>query len=128
DPTHIGPPIQITPANGTATITAGQSVNFGLALDSSPGLGAVNFSCSGLPTGAGCTFNPPSSTLLTDTINMNIATTPRTSSSLPIPGGPTYALLFSALGLTGIVITSKTGKKGKKLRMRVVMAVSGMGL
>jgi hypothetical protein len=126
DPTHIGLPIQITPANGSATITAGQSANFPLTLDSSPGLGAVNFSCSGLPAAATCTFSPQSSSQLTDTINMNIATTARSAASVPmLPGGPTYALLFSALGLAGIVVA---GKKGSKVRLRLVMAVSGMAL
>jgi hypothetical protein len=126
DPTHIGALIQITPASGTATITAGQSANFGLTLDSSPGLGTVNFSCSGLPTASACTFNPASSSQLTDTVSMNIATAGRSASSLPmVPGGPTYALLFSSLGLVGIVIA---GRNSKKVRLRVVMAVSGMVL
>jgi hypothetical protein len=63
---------------------------------------------------------------LTDTINMNIATTGRPASSLPmVPGGPTYALLFSSLGLVGIVIA---GTNSKKVRLRVVMAVGGMAL
>ncbi|HKF21440.1 MAG TPA: Ig-like domain repeat protein [Candidatus Angelobacter sp.] len=126
DPTHIGAAIQITPANGTATITAGQPANFGLTLDSTPGMGTVNFSCSGLPAASTCTFNPPSSSQLTDTVNMNIATTARSASSLPMgPGGPTYALLFSSLGLAGIVIA---GTNSKKVRLRVVMAVSGIVL
>src|SRR5262249_27388009 len=54
DATHIGPPIQISFANSTATISAGQSANFGFTLDSSPGQGAVNFSCSGLPAASLC--------------------------------------------------------------------------
>jgi hypothetical protein len=126
DPTHIGPPIQITAANGTVTISAGQSANFGLTLESSPGLGVVSFSCSGLPVGAFCSFSPPASSQVTDTINMNIATTLAQVSSAPMfPGGPTYALLFSAVGMAGIVIA---GKKSKKARLRVVMAVSGLAL
>jgi len=129
DPTHIGAPIQITPASGTATVPAGQSANFGLTLDSSPGLGAVNFSCSGLPAAAVCTFNPQSSSLLTDTINMKITTTARSAAAVPVlPGGPTYAQLFSALGLAGIVIAGKAGKKGNKMRLRVMMAVSSLAL
>src|SRR5262249_60023714 len=33
DPTHIGPPIQITFANGTATVTRGQSATYGMTVD-----------------------------------------------------------------------------------------------
>jgi CSLREA domain-containing protein/fimbrial isopeptide formation D2 family protein len=125
DPTHIGPPIQITFNNSTLTVARGQSVNDGFTLESSAGL-TVTFGCSGLPSGTLCSFNPPSSSLLTDSINMNIATSGPSASSAPIfPGGPTYALLFPALGLLGLVIA---GKRSKKTRLRLAMAVSGFVL
>jgi len=129
DPTHIGPPIQLTFANGSATVTRGQSATFMFTLDSSPGLGAVTFSSSGVPAGALCTFNPPSSSLLTDTINMNCTTSgPAASAAPPMRVGPTYALLLPAFGVLGLVFAGTRGKKNKKIRLRWAMALSGLVL
>jgi CSLREA domain-containing protein/uncharacterized repeat protein (TIGR01451 family) len=129
DPTHIGPPIQLTFANGSATVTRGQSATFMFTLDSSPGLGPVTFSSSGVPPGSLCTFSPPSSSLLTDTITMNCTTSGPAASAAPMfRGGPTYALFFPALGLVGLVFVGTRGKKNRKTRLRWAMALSGLVL
>src|SRR5262249_32070883 len=104
DPTHIGPPIQITFNNSAQTVTRGQSANFPFTLDSSPGMGTVTFSAGGVPPGSICSFAPPSSSLLTDTINMNCSTSGPSASAAPMfRGGPTFAFLFPALGVIGLV-------------------------
>jgi uncharacterized repeat protein (TIGR01451 family) len=128
DPTHIGPPIQINGPAGPVTVPAGQAAIFGLNVDSSPNLGTINFSCSGLPVGTSCNFNPPSVNTLTSTVTMTITTTaPGTAASAPLlPGNPTtYALLFPVLGLAGLIVA---GKKSKKTRLRLAMALSGFVL
>jgi uncharacterized repeat protein (TIGR01451 family) len=128
DPTHIGPPIQVTFNNSSASVPRGQSVNYGFTLDSSPGLGNVTFSCSGLPAGTLCGFNPGSSSNLTDSINLNIATSGGSASSAApmFRVGPTYALLFPALGVLGLVLVGKRSKKSKRTRLRWAMALSGL--
>jgi len=129
DPTHIGPPIQIACGNNSATVTRGQSATFTCTLDSSTGLGMVTLSATGLPPGALGTFNPPSSSLLTGTVTLTITTSGPAASAAPMfRGGPTFALLFPALGLVGLVFAGTRGKKNRKTRLRWAMALSGLVL
>lgn len=65
----------------SAAVTAGQSTNFGLTLDSKDGLtGGVSLQCSNLPSGATCGFNPASPTLtsnasMSDTLTVQVSST-----------------------------------------------------
>jgi hypothetical protein len=55
------PDYSVTASPKSATVTAGQSASTTLTLTPVGGFsGTVNFSCSSLPTGAACTFTPPS--------------------------------------------------------------------
>jgi hypothetical protein len=125
DPTHIGPPINVAhivnPADAAnIVIPAGGSGFYKFDVESSPGLGMLTMSCSGLPAGGACSFNPAQTNQLSTIVTMTITIPPRSASSWPLgPAGSTYALLFPALGLLGIVFVGgkKTGKKSWKFRL-----------
>jgi Bacterial Ig-like domain (group 3) len=54
-------PFVLTPSATSATVAAGQSATFSIAVAAVPSLTtAITFSCSGLPAMAMCTFNPSS--------------------------------------------------------------------
>jgi hypothetical protein len=58
------PGITSSIAPTSATVTAGQSTNFGITLNSQDGAtGTVGFQCAGLPSGTACTFVPVAPTL-----------------------------------------------------------------
>jgi len=127
DPTHIGPPINVAPlqhnlSSANLVVPAGGSGSFVFDLESSPGLGMVTLSCSGLPMGGACSFSPAETNQLSTIVTMTITVPPRSTATSFWPLGPgrnTYALLFPALGLLGIVFLGgkKTVKKSWKLRI-----------
>jgi len=129
DPTHIGPPLQITPKSNTAlTITAGSTGSMVFTVDSSAGLGFVTFGCSGLPAGASCSFNPASENQLTTDITMTVTSAGRSSTALPfsVNGATprTYAaMLLPLFGLLGMLLT---GKNRKQKRLRLALCLAGL--
>ncbi|HEV1996486.1 MAG TPA: FG-GAP-like repeat-containing protein [Candidatus Acidoferrum sp.] len=126
DQTHIGPPIQITFNVSTLTVSRGNSTSTTFTVDSSAGEGTINFSCSGLPPGASCSFNPPSESQLTATVTLTIATSAGSASAPPFGGEgttPVYAVLLPLLGLVGIGLGTV---KGKKARLRLALCLGGV--
>jgi uncharacterized repeat protein (TIGR01451 family) len=125
DPTHTGPPLSITASGTDLTVSAGFTGNMNFQVDSSNGVGTVTFACSGLPAGASCSFNPPSTNQITSTVTMSVATvgvaslTPPTANHWP---GPVYALLFPLLGMVGLGAGSRKTRKAR-LRMAMVFGV-----
>ncbi|HEY6351141.1 MAG TPA: kelch repeat-containing protein, partial [Candidatus Angelobacter sp.] len=125
DPTHIGPPISITLAINNVTVNVGGTQFVDFTVDSSPGEGTINFACSGLPFGATCSFNPPSTNQLSTTVTMGITTSAGTTAAvLPLdPGGtpPLYTALLPLLGLMGLAVGRRRGK-ARRLRFALLMA------
>ncbi len=122
DPTHIGPPLQIAPNNNasTLTITRGGSATMDFTVDSSNGIGAVTFACSGLPAASACSFNPASESQLTATVTMTI-TTSKGSATTPVAFNPPnmlYVPLIAMAGLLGFLLYSM---KALRPRMRLAM-------
>ena len=123
DPTHIGAPLQIAPNNNatTLTITRGSPATMDFIVDSSNGIGAVTFGCSGLPAGSSCSFNPPSESQLTATVTMTINTT-KGGTAIPVAFNPPnmlYVVLLSMTGgLLGLILYSL---KSLRRRMRLAM-------
>jgi uncharacterized repeat protein (TIGR01451 family) len=122
DPTHIGPPLQIAPNNNssTLTLTSGSSASMDFTVDSSNGIGAVTFACSGLPAASSCSFNPPSESQLTSTVTMTITTT-KGSAATPVAFNPPsmlFGTLVSMAGLLGFILYSM---KSFRPRMRLAM-------
>jgi hypothetical protein len=113
------------------TVTAGSSGAYTLSLAGRNGYtGTITFSCSGLPTGASCTFNPPSVVANSNTrlqTTLTISTTARSTAALnqtarpgSQPGSPTLLASFGGMGLVGLVLAG-TGKKGRQRRAAIVL-------
>jgi hypothetical protein len=140
DPTTIVPPaggpLQIALSASTLTINVGATQFVNLSLQSSPNEGTVQFSCSGLPFGASCNFNPPSTSALTANVALGISTTAGTgiAQQVPPPTGagripPLYGALLSLLGLAGVFGQAMLWRRqGKAFRLRWAMLFAGMTL
>jgi uncharacterized repeat protein (TIGR01451 family) len=105
-------------AGGTATSILNVTNN-------GSGLGAISFACSGLPSGATCSFNPASVTASAQ-VAMSIATTAKSlvfSPQLRWPILP-YAALLAILGIMATVFSRQTRKF--KLRFAAGMAVTAL--
>lgn len=113
------------------TVTAGSSGAYTLSLAGRNGYtGTITFSCSGLPTGASCTFNPSSVVANSNTrlqTTLTISTTARSTAALnqtarpgSQPGSPTLLASFGGMGLVGLVLAG-TGKKGRQRRAAIVL-------
>jgi hypothetical protein len=125
DPTHIGAPLQIAATNANITIGAGNTATFSFNVDSSPGLGAITFACSGLPAGAACTFNPASVTVVSATVTMSISTTARSGAVLPIGRNnpEVYLPQIILLGLAGLVFAMLTTCDGLSRKRRLILSL-----
>jgi hypothetical protein len=137
DPTHVGPPLQIVPSNNNPalTVTRGSPATMDFIVDSSNGIGAVTFACSGLPAASSCSFNPPSESQLTATVTMTI-TTAKGSAGTPVafhPPSMLYFVLASMTGLLGFMLYSmKSFRRRARLAMfaasvMVLLALAGCG-
>ena len=94
-------------------------------MDSSNGIGAVTFACSGLPVATSCSFNPPSESQLTATVTMTITST-KGSAAVPVASNPPnmlYLEMVSMAGLLGLVLYSM---KPFTRRMRLAMFAAGV--
>jgi len=138
DPTHIGPPLEITSNDsGALSLTAGASGTLSFSVDTDPAtpLGTIFLSCSGLPAGARCGFNPATENQVSAQVTMTITTTPRpTASALPQDrpsnpkgGAPLYAsLMLPLFGLVSIVAVEGRRKKVNRMKLRWVMLFAGL--
>lgn len=112
----VGPPdYAINLPSTAATINAGQSANFGVWLAPQHGFtGTVMFSCSGVPVGSTCGFNPASLAVGTIATNstLTITTTARTLAAASPPAGGLGAGFLSVALLTfGLVVVGSSSKK-----------------
>jgi len=123
------PDYTVSIPSGSATVTAGQSANFTVTITPQGGFSsAVNFNCTGLPSGSTCVFTPPSLTPGGVAVNsaLSITTTAHTLAS----AFRVRSVLASALtgfGFLGLVIVgSVTGRKRvwqSAAMLLVVMAI-----
>jgi len=124
DTTQVNPAISIFVVTGTMAVHAGSPVNFMFFVDA-PLPSATNFSCSGLPAGAACTFNPSSVSGESGvTVIMTITTSSGLASASPLllfPPRPLYAILLPLLGVVGIGTRRRRG--GRKSLWLVVSLV-----
>jgi hypothetical protein len=118
-----GPNFTITAAENSQTVTAGSSATYDLMMTGKYGYsGTVTFSCTGLPTGAACSFSPAS---IMANGNASIATTltitttaasasqiaPFTPNSMSIP--PMFLGSILSLGLFGIMLASSKRQRAR---------------
>jgi hypothetical protein len=138
DPVDLGPPLTITSADsGKASTADGTPATFAFIVDAtaaSPPLGAINFGCGGLPTGAQCSFNPPSENQPFATISLQVGTTPPPAHAFVTPFSfgdkpEVYAILLPMLGLAAIVVIPRRPRsKRKKSWLRPAFALGGMAV
>ena len=101
DPTHIGAPLQLSSQLINLQVIRGGTTSTVLDVESSSGLGAITFACSGLPAGASCSFNPSSVTQVSSLVTMTV-TAAATASSTPQASGRTPPLYVAALPLLAL--------------------------
>src|SRR5262249_57629063 len=106
-------------------VAGGFEGNMNFEVDSSNGVGTVTFACSGLPAGASCNFNPPSTNQITSTVTMSVATVGVASLTPPRSHwpAPVYAMVFPLLGLVGLGVG---GRKTRKARVRLLSLFAGL--
>jgi hypothetical protein len=118
------PDFSVAASPASFTVTAGQSGTTTVTLTPLNGFNsAVSFSCSGLPTGATCSFSPSTVTPPGSTSTTLTVATPTTAAALHRNSAP----LFPATSLA-VALCCFGWKKRRRLQMLVLLAVSVAGL
>jgi len=121
-------------ASGARTVNAGSPATYTITVAPNPGaynFAVSSFSCSGLPTGASCDFNPTAVTPNTasQSVALTISTTPRTFAAIP-PGDSLNRLYAAWLGGIGalafLMICAFPGEKRRR-RNYAWMAAAAFG-
>ncbi len=129
----VPPDFSIAVSPNTATVPAGQFVNYGLTLTPLHGFNStVSFRCSGLPALATCTFAPASVALsgtASGTATLSIQTAGNGNSAMLAPGkdertGGKFAPLFAAFLPCVFALIRIGGKRCKAWRR--MLAGAGM--
>jgi hypothetical protein len=118
------PDFSVNASPGSFTVAAGQSVTAIISITPANGFSsAVSFSCSGLPSGATCSFSPQTATPPGKTSTTLTVTTSATSAILQHGSSPLFPGTALAVGLCCFV-----WKKRRRLPMLLVLAVTAAGL
>jgi hypothetical protein len=124
------PDFQISSANPSTTVRAGQSATIPLNLVAARFAGPVTFSCSGLPSLAACSFSPSTLPLGTGNFSavLTITTTAASVAELrPIHPGkmPLYWASLVFPGLAGVVLCAgrKRGAAAKLMALALLLAM-----
>jgi hypothetical protein len=121
-----GPPLTIVPLNNNTNVSipAGSSATFEFTVTSSSALlGGINFTCSGLPSGAACSFDKQGETQPQAQVTMMITTTANTAPRKFSSAAGGTALLYAALLLPffGLVQVRGRGRKSKNVRLPLAL-------
>jgi uncharacterized protein (TIGR03118 family) len=127
----------ITTSTPSVSVTGGQTANVQVSLTGANGFNAaVSLNCSGLPTGATCTFNPASVNLSgtsATTVAVAIATAAAPSTPAPTPynamlnGRKLILVGMLPLGLLGLAGFRKRLNKVQGVLMLLVLCVLTIG-
>lgn len=114
--TDLGRALQIFSNTPTETVFAGGSAQYQVGVFGNAAAGTVTFSCSGLPSGASCSFNPPSLTNNSIFVIMTIATTARSAvvgTPQPENGRPWFlpGLLLAATVFSLLKFSAKSRRR-----------------
>lgn len=101
------PDFSLTASPSTLTVTAGSTASTTLTVIDAGGFtgdAAITYSCSGLPTGASCTFGTPVTTSTGSTVALSIKTAATTAQAdrAPFSAAPIYTALIPAVLLLSI--------------------------
>ena len=114
-------------APSAATVAAGNTAHYSVSVNASPGFGAnVSLSCSSLPVGASCGFNPATLTFNgsgNQSSALSVTTTARPPTTITSTRwrGPVYALWLMA---PGMALLGLGGSKRRRNRMLGFLALS----
>jgi hypothetical protein len=116
----------------TQTVNAGSPALFQIAVNpQSTAGGAATFSCTGLPTGAACSFNPSSVTFVSGgtVVGLTVTTTSRTATVTALPRGPRnyrpmLPLLF--LLLSAAVAFTLRSRLAQARRLKPAFVLTGL--
>lgn len=115
-------PLSVSVDPASATIALGQSAKFTVKVAGQTA-GTVNLSCTGLPTGATCTFNPAS---LSGTGTATLTITMPTTIAAATPGTMRW-LAMLAVGIFGLIILPRQRRNVRYGgTLLVVIVVAGM--
>ncbi|HYX54104.1 MAG TPA: hypothetical protein VE783_11685 [Candidatus Limnocylindrales bacterium] len=132
-PFNIDPMIQMVPNPVQDTVTAGQAATFGFAVTPAASAGTVTFSCSGLPKGTACGFNPASVTQAGN-VTLTVTTTSRAGAfSFRFPQGTMPSMpvvVFAVMALTLLIASQRS--RGLRpatafCALLVIVAITGCG-
>jgi hypothetical protein len=116
-------------ANGvsSATVAAGQPASFSFLAVIQFTAGTATFSCSGLPTGAACSFNPPTASLVGIPVTMTVSTTARSTAFFAPDSGmrpvPRSLLVIVFLASLAMCLFFLPGSKRTRLRWSAALCV-----
>jgi subtilase family serine protease len=129
----VGPNFYISSSNPSITVTAGSSATATLTVTAVHGYtGTINLTCSGLPSGATCTFSPASVSLSPSTTSATVMLTVNTTASAMLiptswkitPGGArglwALAGLMAVLAMLGMLFA---GGRNRLRGWRTALAV-----
>src|SRR5438270_341765 len=132
DLTQITAALVLAAQTASASVTVGGTVNSVLNVTANgSGLGAITFACSGLPSGATCSFHPASVTT-TGPVTMSTATTAKSATF--VPQGPERLPPMTLLAFLGLAILALSQLRGRRLRLvgalasLALLAVVGCGV
>jgi subtilase family serine protease len=128
----------VSSASPTVTVSApGNSGTMSATVTAKNGFsGNVTFSCSGLPTGATCSFNPSTATLssttttatTTVTVNTTAGSAAAPASRRAAPGSFSMVAVITFIGILGAVIFALSMQKGSRVRSGAIFALLVLGL
>ena len=126
-----GPPLTIVPLNNSANVSipAGSPATFDFTVTSSSALlGGINFTCSGLPPGASCSFDKQGETQPQAQVTMTITTAASARMFVPTVNSGGTALLCAVVLLPffGLVQLKSRGWKSESFRPRVTMLLGSL--
>jgi hypothetical protein len=127
-----GVDFSVTSSATSDTIQDGATASYKLTITPVGGsfASAIQFSCSGAPSGTSCAFSPSTATpgATATSVTMTIATTASTSQALPHRSSNSYVafgtwMQLQGLGLFGIVFAGSKRRSSKKATLLVMLAL-----
>jgi hypothetical protein len=109
-----------------ATVSAGQTAVYSFLAVVQSTAGAATFTCSGLPAGAACGFNPPTASLVGIPVTLTITTTTRSTAFFPSNSGWRFGpppAVMAALGLLIMCLLFFRDSKRRRLRWSLAFSV-----
>jgi hypothetical protein len=121
-------PFTFTAVATSQTIAAGQNATFNLTLNNTNFNGAINFTCTGAPTGANCAVspNPANLTPATATVPLTVTVSNTTNARLKPAPFKTMPFVFAA-AIVGLLVGVRKKPRKAVLAVLAFALVVGVG-